>query len=97
MSERLEIIEWRDAFHDAEQTSPEDWRADYIVRTVGWILREDELFVHLAAEVLPDNDGYRGTSHIPVPMILGRHILTTDETVEHGRTKSLLDSGRDES
>jgi hypothetical protein len=65
----LVLVIWRDAFFDFDQASVEDVRPDYLVHTVGFLLAEGPTFVSLAQEVLPDGDGYRAVTHIPVSLI----------------------------
>lgn len=60
---------WRDAYFDFEQKHAEDKRDDYLVKTCGFFLGADEDFIHLAGEILPDSDGFRAVTHIPIEMI----------------------------
>ena len=63
------VVTWRDAFFDFDFDEPEDARADYLVRTVGFVARDGPRFLSLAQEVLPDADGYRAITHIPRAVI----------------------------
>jgi hypothetical protein len=79
----LALVEWHDAWFDLEQEGPEDCRPDYLVRTVGFLVREGPRFVSLAQEILPDCEGFRAVTHIPLPIVermvrLERSIETTD-------------------
>lgn len=65
----LVLVIWRDAYFDFDQHDPEDVRPDYLVHTVGFLLAEGPRFVTLAQEVLPDGDGYRAVTHIPVSIV----------------------------
>jgi hypothetical protein len=65
----LVVVIWRDAFFDFDQADPEDVRPDYLVHTVGFLLSDGPTFVSLAQEVLPDGDGYRAVTHIPVSIV----------------------------
>ena len=65
----LALVEWRDAWFDLEQEGPEDCRADYLVRTVGFLVREGPRFVSLAQEILPDGEGLRAVTHIPLAIV----------------------------
>jgi hypothetical protein len=65
----LVLVIWRDAFFDFDQASVEDVRPDYLVHTVGFLLAEGPTFVSLAQEILPDGDGYRAVTHIPVSLL----------------------------
>lgn len=64
----VEVL-WRDAFFDFDQKQEEPDREDYIVSTIGHLIGRDETWVHLAAEVLPDGDGFRAVTHIPVSIV----------------------------
>jgi hypothetical protein len=63
------LVIWRDAFFDFDQSDPEDIRPDYLVHTVGFLLAEGPKFVSLAQEVLPDGDGFRAVTHIPLSIV----------------------------
>lgn len=65
----LVVVEWHDAWFDFDLAGPEDTRADYIVRTVGFLVADGPRFVSLAQEVLPDGDGFRAVTHIPRPIV----------------------------
>ena len=65
----LVLVLWHDAWSDAEQGGPDDWRIDYPVRTVGFLVRLEPTLVSIAQEILPDDDGYRSITHIPTAMI----------------------------
>ena len=65
----LVLVTWRDAFFDFDQKDPEDYRADYLVHTVGFLLSDGPKFVSLAQEVLPDGDGFRAVTHIPLSIV----------------------------
>ena len=65
----LVLVRWHDAWFDPEQLSPEDWRGDYLVHTVGFLVRQDAHLVSVAQELLPDGDGFRAVTHIPVSTI----------------------------
>ena len=61
------IVTWRDAFFELDEGPP---RADYHVRTIGWVLQTDETWITLACEELPDDDGFRAVTHIPVSTVI---------------------------
>jgi hypothetical protein len=65
----LVLVIWRDAYFDFDQRDAEDPRPDYLVHTVGFLLSEGPKFVSLAQEVLPDGDGYRAVTHIPLSIV----------------------------
>ena len=72
----LVLVTWRDAWFDFDQALDEDERPDYLVRTVGFVVREGPRFVSIAQEVLPDDDGFRAVTHIPWSVVEG--IVTLD-------------------
>jgi hypothetical protein len=61
----LVVAEWHDAWFDFEQSTLEDLRQAYLVRTVGFLVSEGPRFVSLAQEILPDGEGFRAVTHIP--------------------------------
>ncbi len=65
----LVLVTWRDAWFDFDEPDPEDARADYLVTTVGFLVRNGPRFVSIAQEVLPDGDGFRAVTHIPVSVV----------------------------
>jgi len=69
MAYRLVLARWHDAWFDADV--PEGgYRTDYLVQTVGWLVRQDETRTSIAAELLPDDEGVRAISHIPESSIV---------------------------
>jgi hypothetical protein len=65
----LVLVTWRDAWFDFDEPDPQDVRADYLVSTVGFLMRRGPRFVSVAQEVLPDGDGFRAVTHIPVAVV----------------------------
>ena len=65
----LVLVTWRDAWFDFDEPDPEDVRADYLVDTVGFLVRRGPRFVSVAQEILPDGDGFRAVTHIPVAVV----------------------------
>ena len=65
----LVLVTWRDAWFDFEELDPEDARADYLVSTVGFLVQRGPRFVSVAQEVLPDGDGFRAVTHIPLAVV----------------------------
>jgi hypothetical protein len=65
----LVVAEWHDAWFDFEQSSLEDLRQAYLVRTVGFLVGEGPRFVSLAQEILPDGEGFRAVTHIPLAIV----------------------------
>ena len=65
----LAMGEWHDAWFDLDLESPDGCRQDYLVRTVGFLVSEGPRFVSLAQEILPDGEGLRAVTHIPLPIV----------------------------
>jgi hypothetical protein len=65
----LVLVTWRDAWFDFDEPDPQDARADYLVSTVGFLVRQGPRFVSVAQEILPDGDGFRAVTHIPVAVV----------------------------
>ena len=65
----LVLVTWRDAWFDFEESDAEDARSDYLVTTVGFLVRRGPRFVSIAQEILPDGDGFRAITHIPVAVV----------------------------
>jgi len=63
------LVEWQDAWFDLDLELPEDRRSDYVVRTVGFLVGDGPRFVSLAQEILPEGDGFRAVTHIPVQIV----------------------------
>jgi hypothetical protein len=62
-------VTWLDAWSDDEGPDPDAWRGRYPVHTVGWLVRETSEVLSLAAERLPDGEGFRAVTHIPKPLL----------------------------
>ena len=62
-AERIVRVRWHDAWFDFEHAR-EGFRADYIVETVGFLVRESRTVISVAAERLPGHDGFRAVTHI---------------------------------
>ena len=69
ISDPLAMVEWHDAWFDLDQGGPDDCRHDYLVRTVGFLVGEGPRYVSLAQELLPDGEGLRAVTHIPLPIV----------------------------
>ena len=68
----LVVVTWRDAWFAYQQAHEADHREDYLVRTAGFLIADDpaDAFVHVAAEVLPDGEGYRAVTHVPRVLVV---------------------------
>ena len=76
ISRPLVLVTWCDAWFDFDQALDDDERPDYLVRTVGFVVREGSRFISIAQELLPDDDGFRAVTHIPWSVVEG--IVTLD-------------------
>jgi hypothetical protein len=65
----LAMVEWHDAWFDLDLESPDACRQDYLVHTVGFLVSEGPRFVSVAQEILPDGEGLRAVTHIPLPIV----------------------------
>lgn len=65
----LVLVEWQDAWFEDERDSIEDAPEDYLVRTVGFLVRTGGRVLSVAQELLPDGDGFRAVTHIPAAMV----------------------------
>ena len=63
-------VEWHDAWFDLDEPSPAERRAAYPVRTVGYLVGEGPGVLSIAQEVLPDAEGFRAVTHIPLPIVV---------------------------
>jgi hypothetical protein len=80
----LVLVTWRDAYFDLDQTTTDDFRSDYLVQTVGFLVADGPTFVSLAQEVLPDGEGYRAVTHIPRAVV--EHVVALDQTADASAT-----------
>jgi len=69
------LVEWHDAWFDPDQADRSEFRQDYLVRTIGFLIDEGPNVITVAHEVLPDGDGFRAVTHIPVPIVRRIHRL----------------------
>jgi len=60
----LVLVRWRDAWFDFEQPAG-GWREQYLVHTVGFLVRDTDEVVSVAQERLPGREGFRAITHIP--------------------------------
>ena len=71
----LELVTWADAHKDdqtlsliqAAEIAPED----YLVHTVGWVIRDDDVWLVVCHERFEDGN-VRGTTAIPAGWVLNR-------------------------
>lgn len=69
---------WVDAFSDYEQRPRESALSptaeEWLIHTTGYLLAQDEAFIYIAHELL-EGDQVRGTTTIPVPLIIELKVL----------------------
>lgn len=65
----LVVIHWLDAWYDPDEQKQEDWREEYPIKTVGYLVRDEAHVVSIAQEVLPDGEGFRAVTHIPRALV----------------------------
>lgn len=63
-------VEWHDAWFDLDEPEPADRRLAYPVRTVGYLIGDGPSVLSIAQEVLPDAEGFRAVTHIPLPIVV---------------------------
>jgi hypothetical protein len=90
VDESLYIVTWTDAFFDEGQITRDDFRSEYVVRTVGFLVRDDADILSLAQELLPDGE-YRAVSHIPRQLV--RSCRQLQEGAAHVRNVTARASG----
>lgn len=78
----LVLVRWRDAWFDTDQQDTKEWRTEYVVHSVGYLVREEKGIVSVAAEVLPEGDGFRAVTHIPKAIVLSITTLAQAETAD---------------
>ncbi len=71
-------VEWHDAWFDLDEPGPADRRVAYPVRTVGYLVGEGPSVLSVAQEVLPDGEGFRAVTHIPLPIVV--HVVRLQAT-----------------
>jgi hypothetical protein len=70
----LVVVVWEDAWYDPDENEMHDFRTDYRVTTVGFLIRQLPV-VSIAQEVLPDGEGFRAVTHIPRAMVVSMRNL----------------------
>jgi hypothetical protein len=73
------LVRWRDAWFDFEQPTS-GWRDQYLVHTVGFLVRETDEVVSVAQERLPGREGYRAITHIPRGVVESVTTLFAEES-----------------
>lgn len=90
---RLVLVRWHDAWFDFEHGSSGGWREDYLVQTVGFLVRQDPGVVSVAQELLPGRDGFRAVTHIPMGVVESIVTLAQDDGLGRRAGDRLLRSG----
>ncbi len=81
----LVIVTWHDAWFDFDEVDPEEARTDYLVTTVGFLARRGPRFISIAQERLPEGDGFRAITHIPLSVVESIASLRVPEAEERDR------------
>lgn len=71
----LELVRWRDAHFSLEDMEQEDDDTDYIVELVGWAEVRGR-WLRVESEHLPNEDGARCVTRIPMENVVERIPLT---------------------
>lgn len=94
----LVAITWTDAWFDFDQADDEEPRGDYLVTTVGFLVRNGPRFISVAQERLPEGDGFRAVTHIPLAVVESISTLrpeTGGEVRPFGATDGVYSPGLD--
>jgi len=89
----LVLVRWRDAWFDFEQPTS-GWREEYIVHTVGFLVRETDEVVSVAQERLPAREGYRAITHIPTGVVESVTTLFAEESPGRREGDRILHPGQ---
>jgi hypothetical protein len=65
----LVLVEWQYEWFELEIELPEYRLRDYDLLTVWFLVVEGPRFVSVAQEILPEGDGFRAVTHIPVQIV----------------------------
>lgn len=63
------VVVWTDAWFDHDESAPEDWTPNFVVTSIGFLVRDGAEVLSLAHEVLPDGQ-YRAVTHIPRSLVV---------------------------
>lgn len=69
------LVLWRDAYFDFKLEDTSGIKEDYMASTVGWVLAIGPKFLSIAQERLPEDDGWRGVTHLPLEGVLAIEVL----------------------
>ncbi len=58
---------WTDAWFDTDENRPAEWKAEQVIETVGFLLRERPVVTIAHERVEPGV--FRGTTHVPRGMV----------------------------
>lgn len=72
----FEVV-WSDAWFDRDESEPSQWLDKYLVHSIGFLVRDDELVLSLAGEILPDGQ-YRSVTHVPRNMVVSAKEVRED-------------------
>ena len=68
-------ILWRDSNQELYQRSVDDLLEVEVIKTIGWLIQEDEDSIVIARDLLNDNKDCRGMITIPKENILHKNYL----------------------
>lgn len=63
--QRIAVVDWFDASTQRGPLRPDEMNPFVILRTVGWLVREDKESVTVAMDYFEDEGTYRDIAHIP--------------------------------
>jgi hypothetical protein len=69
----LTSVVWYDAWFDFDPPG-DGYKDEFVVTTIGFLVRETDEVLSLAAERLPD-EGFRAITHIPKACVRSRSVL----------------------
>lgn len=77
----LALVRWHDAHSDSGQHAESDIPHEALaVHTSGYLLRDDDKGISIAAEWIPESDNYRAVTFIPRALVLGVDRLSRPRT-----------------
>lgn len=77
-------ITWKDAWYDADYVDESDFADEFVIETVGFLVRRGEHAISIATERQPEEGKarWRGVTHIPWPMVVSVEELGTPGPAE---------------
>lgn len=84
-------VTWRDARYQLDWDGPPE---DYLVHTIGYLAGDGQKFVSIAGEMLPDGDGFRGVTDIPVDCVIAREVIRPVPTMSLMTSIGAIEGGK---